>query len=976
MTFFMLFGAVSAVDTTNVSIQEYSNLDDDVDALSVQNKLEISNEDSISETNIVNSHDDNLEDYPSNAILSSSINSDYGDNGTLKASFETIGTENTSYLSSSNNGVISISKDNNLVSVSSDNSDVLGANNKVATKLSVKDTTYNKANTIFKVTLNDNSGKTLNNQKVSLKVNGKTYSATTNKAGIASIKTASLSIGTYAISLSYAGNSNYSSSSLSKKVKVLSSVKGSDMTKNFGYFDVYQATYFKNGEALANTNVSFKIDGKTITKTTNKNGVAKVKVSLSIGTHVITSTNPYSKEKLSNKITVNKDGSILIHEPFETYIVPKTKYVFTVELKSKHDVTLKGRTVYFTYNDKTVTAVTDNEGKAKITLPGLSKGTYDMYYQFKGTSMFNASSGFCKIIVKDRVCSVKASDVKMSYGDKSNFKVTLKYLDKVLKNKEVKIVIKGKTYLAITNKKGVASISLDNFKPGNYSVKYYFSKEGSKYYAEGYNKIIISKLKSVITANNLVMKYKDGSAFKATVKDASGKPLKNVGVNFIINGKDHIHKTNSKGEMKLVIIIGVGYYPVKALVSDPYYQSNTLSRSILINGTKFVASQLYASVGKSVTYSIKAVDGKKLAIKNLKVTFTVDGKTYTAKTDANGVAKVKLGVLSKGDHKIQFKSGSASGSSIIHVVNTVTLKEVISASKYVRDYIIENEKLPSKVKVGSLDYSTAGFLYLACKAIINLKSGSDADISVYKVYYPKKPGAASDMGNLYDYLSVAKSLVKTSESEGIMPNYVSSNIGSIGYKGAVYALARVVAFYGDYGKMPAYTAVKSLSEATTSNLNSKNTISNLAPYLAATSNCQVNNAKIKQLATKLTKGMTSDKAKAKAIFDYVRDTISYSFYYDTRYGAVGTLNAGTGNCVDHAHLVVAISRAAGLPARYVHGTCTFSSGSTYGHVWAQVLVGNTWTVADATSTRNSFGNVVNWNSNSYSLHGYYISLPF
>ena len=32
-------------------------------------------------------------------------------------------------------------------------------------------------------------------------------------------------------------------------------------------------------------------------------------------------------------------------------------------------------------------------------------------------------------------------------------------------------------------------------------------------------------------------------------------------------------------------------------------------------------------------------------------------------------------------------------------------------------------------------------------------------------------------------------------------------------KGVVYALARVVAFYGNEGVMPAYTAVKSLSES-------------------------------------------------------------------------------------------------------------------------------------------------------------------
>ena len=122
--------------------------------------------------------------------------------------------------------------------------------------------------------------------------------------------------------------------------------------------------------------------------------------------------------------------------------------------------------------------------------------------------------------------------------------------------------------------------------------------------------------------------------------------------------------------------------------------------------------------------------------------------------------------------------------------------------------------------------------------------------------------------------------------------------------------------------------------------------------------------------------MTNSADKARAIYNYVRDQISYSFYYDTRYGALGTLHAKTGNCVDQAHLVIALYRAAGLPARYAHGTCVFSSGSTYGHVWAQVLIGDTWVVSDPTSTRNSFGKVVNWNNYNYYLKGYYPSIGF
>ena len=973
LTFFILLSAVSAVDNTNVSITEYSNLDDDVNASSIQNKLEISNEDSISETNIVNSHDDNLENYPSDTVLSSSIISDYEDNnGTHGSSFVSIADEK---LSLSSNEIIASSDIDDVVSVSSHNSDVLGNSSKVATKLSVSDTSYSKSGTVFKVTLKDNSSKVLTNQKISLKVNGKTYSANTNKQGIASIKTAALSVGTYTLSLTYAGNSNYTASSLSKKVKVLSSVKGSDIKKYYGYASVYQATFLKDGVALVNTKVSFKLDGKTYNRTTNKNGVAKLNIGLSVGSHTITSVNPYSGEKLSNKIVVKKDKSNITHSPYKTYIHPKTKYIFNVVLKSKHDVNIKGVKVYFDYNGKTLTAITDNNGKAKITISGLSKGTYDIKYTFRGNSKFYSSSESSKLYVRDPTCNLTASDLKMKYKDGSYFKATLKQRDKPLSNKTIKFTLNNKSYTAKTNAKGVAKLAVGKLSPGTYTVKYSYDKKGSKNYAYGSNKIIVSKLDSNLTVKNLKMKYKDGSSFKATAKDMSGKPLFNVTIKFTFKGKNYKVKTDIKGVAKLKINAKVGYYPIDTVVAGKYYTSSTITKKILVNGTKFVAKQAYASVGKTVYYSVKVIDGKSKPIKNVKVTFTLSKKNYAAKTNDAGVAKVSLGKLSKGDYKIQFTADSTSGSSTIHVLNMVTLNQIISASKYVKGYVEDNEKLPSKIKIGSLYYSTADFLYLVSEAIINLKSDSKDNLPVLKVASPKKPGSASDMGNLYNYLAVAKSLVKTAESKGIMPNYVSSDLGNIGFKGAVYALARVVAFYGNEGYMPAYTAVKSLSESTTSKLNSKNTIKDLKPYLAATANCQVNNDKIKNLVAKLTKGLTSEKAKAKAIFNYVRDTVSYSFYYDTRYGAVGTLNAGTGNCVDHAHLVVAMSRAAGLPARYVHGTCTFSS-ATYGHVWAQVLVGDTWTVADATSTRNSFGNVVNWNPDTYSLHGYYTSLPF
>ncbi len=113
--------------------------------------------------------------------------------------------------------------------------------------------------------------------------------------------------------------------------------------------------------------------------------------------------------------------------------------------------------------------------------------------------------------------------------------------------------------------------------------------------------------------------------------------------------------------------------------------------------------------------------------------------------------------------------------------------------------------------------------------------------------------------------------------------------------------------------------------------------------------------------------------KATSIFNWVRDYVEYSYYFNTKRGAIGTLNDRLGNCVDLSHLIVALSRAAGIPARYVHADCVFSSGTT-GHVWTQLYVNGKWINADASNNINDFGVIRNWNT--YTLKGIYSSLPF
>jgi transglutaminase-like putative cysteine protease len=190
------------------------------------------------------------------------------------------------------------------------------------------------------------------------------------------------------------------------------------------------------------------------------------------------------------------------------------------------------------------------------------------------------------------------------------------------------------------------------------------------------------------------------------------------------------------------------------------------------------------------------------------------------------------------------------------------------------------------------------------------------------------------------------------------------------------------------------------------------------PYLVATKNCQVDNKIIKNQTDSLTAGLITDLAKATAIYKYVRDNIdtvtdkdglildsdhNYIYGNETWRGAIGTLSGKKGNDADQAHLLIAMLRTAGIPARYCYGSCIFR-GSTYkmanllgseymDHVWAECALNDKWIVLDPTCEavfdctsdydyfnklypENGFGKINTWDYKNYKLHGYYASLPF
>lgn len=696
-----------------------------------------------------------------------------------------------------------------------------------------------------------------------------------------------------------------------------------------------------------------------------------------------------------------------------TKIYPEESYNVTLK-DSNSSEGIVNKTVDFVVNEVKYNAITDNNGVASVNLK-LAPGKYSVFASFLGDDALEP----CNLTSNVQILpTIKATYLSKYYKGTAQYNAT--FFDNngmPLANTNVTIKVNGKTYTKKTNSKGYLKFSI-NLKPGIYKVV-------STNPVTGYALTTTLKVLSTIKAKNLKKVAGDNRDFKATFLNSDGKALANQYVKFKLDGKEYKVKTNSKGQATLSLkSLKVGTYNIICY-------NDGLSQTYKINVYKIASTKLTA-----VSYIFFPKDKKLVKVKlsnslgddankGKTIKFKVGGKTYTKKTDSEGMAYLNVSSFKKGVYTVEssyarnqfFKSSQASKPLIILTTSKATLnvksttrfgyeahtlfklsfsaggvplpKKTITfnlAGKTFRKTTDDNGMVsfPVNLKIGKYTVN-----YKSEKFKINETSGS-CKITVFKRSNPKliwKSGNSFLDTSQSFFILLADSKGKAISGERIKFSIgghefsaVTSQNGYVNFKTNLIIGKYKASFsFGGNNNFLSRSASKYIDVKVSkygNGVNERNA-AYWSAYLKSSSHCQVGNSKIKALVNSLTRGLTNDIDKAKAIFDYVRDNIEYSYYYNSHYGALGTLNAKQGNCVDQAHLIIAMYRTAGLQARYVHGTCHFiQSGNIYGHVWAQVRLGNEWVAADPISYRNVLGQINNWNTNSHSVHGKYASLPF
>ncbi len=462
--------------------------------------------------------------------------------------------------------------------------------------------------------------------------------------------------GTYDVNVVFEGNKTHESAeaatsfNVSKKVPVDPnlSVKVNDITEGEKDVAVISANNNLNGEArvyLNNSNAVYPINivNGSATVTIDDDlvpGDYLVTVSYS-GDDTFKASESSTSFKVNKKVPVDPNLSIKVDD-----ITEGEKAVAVISANN----TLNGEARVYLNNSDAVYPINIVNGSATVTIDDdLVPGDYLVTVSYSGDDTFKASESSTTFKVNENVTelidpnlTIKVNDI--TEGEKAIAEISAKrtFTGKVQVKLNDSRVVYNTTVLA---GKGMFIINRD-LAPGEYLATVSFA--GNATHKESKNSTTFTVKEKApdlidpkldIKVNNITY----GEKATVTVSTDAGF-TGNVDVE-IGNTSYTVKVVNGKGTIS-VSGLKVGTYTAKATFKETdVYKASAKTTQFTVNkvAPKVIANcKSFNYFQKTKNYSVSLKDNKGNAMKGQKVILKVNGKTYSAKTNANGVATFKI----------------------------------------------------------------------------------------------------------------------------------------------------------------------------------------------------------------------------------------------------------------------------------------------------------------------------------------------
>ena len=319
---------------------------------------------------------------------------------------------------------------------------------------------YYKNGTKLHITLKDNKGYNLADTPITVTINGVSYKKTTDKNGVVEMNI-NLRPGVYTATVAYAGNKTIGANSVDAKITVLSTINGNNITKMYQNGTHFSATFVNGqGKVLANTKVTFNINGVFYTRQTNAYGTANLNIMLRPGHYILTAYNPVTGDEQGFSIDVK---SLIETSDLTKYYLNASRFQATIY--NKDGSLAVNKNVTFNINGVFYIRTTDSNGVVSLAI-NLRPGDYIITTIFDGLDIGNKVTVLPTLVTKD---------LNMKYLDGSNFTAqTLDSQGKALANQNVSFNVNGVFYHRITNEDGIASLRI-RLMAGEYIITSYWN---------------------------------------------------------------------------------------------------------------------------------------------------------------------------------------------------------------------------------------------------------------------------------------------------------------------------------------------------------------------------------------------------------------------------------------------------------------------------------------------------------------------
>jgi len=437
--------------------------------------------------------------------------------------------------------------------------------------------------------------------------------------------------GNYDIKVRYGGDKNY----IPSKNNLTFTVDKLDSNLNITSNDIIEgenATVVITlpEDATGSVNVTAGDKSQIVTVV---NGTAKVIfTSLPAGKYNITAIysgdNKYAPANetvnftvINNKITnLNISDIVMIYKDGTRMVAVLTDYKGNP---------IANATVYFSINGVTYVRTTDANGSASIGL-NLGSGVYGASVYYNGSDMYDKVSKNITVTINP---TVLADDLVKMYKNATKF--SAKFTDstgKALVNSDVRFNINGVFYTRTTDANGVASLAI-NLRPGDYILTAYNPVNGEQ---KGFNITV----KSLIVQNDLTKYYLNASRFQATIYNKDGSLAVNKNVTFNINGVFYIRTTDSNGVVSLAINLRPGDYIITTI-----FDGLDIGNKVTVLPT-LVTKDLNMKYLDGSNFTAQVLDGKGTPLANQTVSFNVNGVFYHRITNEDGIASLRIRLMS------------------------------------------------------------------------------------------------------------------------------------------------------------------------------------------------------------------------------------------------------------------------------------------------------------------------------------------